>query len=214
MFWLFEGASLKIAKNLIRVTGVHQTLSLFYQKNLSNVAAEEALKLILGLNVCNLMQTMREDFINSQIDPEDRQDIVDDYVVENIRQLKEIVARDGAERMDKCTEIMEISEKLRAHWMGEEDHSGPGPRYYAVKDILRRLGNEQNHDLHDALFEFMYTQHRHFIHYFKVLLDPPTDAVPASGSGELNPEAVTPPDPAPGPTDPKGGDNEPDILGN
>jgi len=188
MFWLFEGASLKIAKNLIKVTGVQGTLSLFYQKNLSNIAPEEALKLILALNACNLMQTMREDFINKEIDPEDRQDIVDDYVVENIRQLTAIVARDGAERMDKCMEIMEVSEKLRAHWMGEEDHTGPGPRYYAVKDILRRLGNEANHDLHDALFEFMYTQHRHFIHYFKNLLEPADNPQP---TGELSVPEVT-----------------------
>jgi hypothetical protein len=206
MFWLFEGASLKIAKNLIKVTGVQNTLTLFYQKNLSNVAPEDALKLILALNSCNLMQTMREDFINKEIDPEDRQDIVEDYVVENIRQLAVIQARDGAERMDKCMEIMDVSEKLRSHWMGEEDHTGPGPRYYAVKDVLRRLGNETNHDLHDALFEFVYTQHRHFIHYFKNLLEPSEGPL---ATNEL-PVPELPIEPPVSPKDP--GEMDPNLL--
>ena len=183
MFSLFEGASLKIAKNLIQVTGVQEALTLFCQKKLPHMPPEEAMELILALNACNLMQTMREDFIDHEIGPEDRQDIVEDFVVENIRRSSLFKAGDGAERMEKCLAIMEISERLRAHWLGEEDHTGPGPRYYAVKDILRRLNSEENHDLHDALFEFVQSQCEHFIQYFKDLLDKPGAPDPSDGSG-------------------------------
>ena len=182
MFSLFEGASLKIAKNLIQVTGVQETLTLFCQKKLSHMPPEEAMELILALDACNLTQTMREGFIDREIGPEDRQDIVEDFIVENIRRSNLFKARDGAERMEKCLEITGISEKLRAHWLGEEDHTGPGPRYYAVKDILRRLNSEDNHDLHDALFEFTQTQCQHFIQYFRSLLDAPGSTDPSAGT--------------------------------
>ncbi len=172
MYFLFEGASLKIAKNLIQVTGVQETLKLFQQKNISNVGMGELLVQVLALNACNLVQTMKENFIDKEIDPEDQQDIADDYVVENLRMLGLINIRDGADLMDKCQDILGIAEKLRVYWTSEDDPKGPGPRYYCVKDVLRRLGNEKNLELHDALFEFMYTQHKHFIHYFRTLLDP------------------------------------------
>ena len=72
-----------------------------------------------------------------------------------------------------------LAEKYKVHWMEErEETGGPGPRYYCVKDLLRRLGNEKNYELHDALFEFVYLQHKHFIHYFNVLLDPVDAASP------------------------------------
>jgi hypothetical protein len=172
MYSLFEGASLKMAKNLIRVTGVQETLTLFREKNLSNVGMEELLIQVLSLNACNLFQTMKEDFVDREIDSEDQADIVDDYVIENLRMLGLANVKDGADLMEKCQDILGIAEKLQVYWTGEEDRKGPGPRYYCVKDVLRRLGNEKNFELHDALFEFMYTQHKHFIHYFKTLLDP------------------------------------------
>jgi len=172
MFSLFEGASLKIAKNLIKVTGVQESIVLFQEKNLSNVGREELFVQVLALNACNLFQTMKEDFIDKEIDAEDRQDIVDDYVVENLRLQNSIKLNDGAEIMEKCQVILGLSDKFRIHWMAEEDQNGPGPRYYCVKDILRKLGNEKNYELHDALFEFVYLQHKHFIHYFHVLLEP------------------------------------------
>ncbi len=172
MYFLFEGASLKIAKNLIQVTGVQETLKLFREKNISNVGMEELLIQVLALNACNLVQTMKEDFIDKEIDAEDQQDITDDYTVENLRRVGLIHIKDGADLMNKCQDILGIAEKLRTYWTSEEDPKGPGPRYYCVKDVLRRLGNEKNLALHDALFEFMYTQHKHFIHYFRTLLDP------------------------------------------
>ena len=192
MFSLFEGASLKIAKNLIQVTGVQDSFRMIQSKNLSAVGGAELLEQVLALNGCNLFQTMKEDFIDRQIDPEDRQDIVDDYIVENLRLQKAIPYRDGAELMDLCLAVQELAEKYKAHWTEErEEVGGPGPRYYCVKDLLRRLGNEKNYELHDSLFEFIYLQHKHFIHYFKVLLEP-IGPEPASAEGP-KPSADIPP---------------------
>ena len=151
MFTFFKGASLQIAKNLIKVTGVKESLALFEQNNLSNVGKEELLTQILALNSCNLLQTMKEDFINNEINPEDRQDVVDDYVVENLRNQSWVILKDGADLMDKCQEILGISEKFLVHWESVEDPTGPGPRFHCVKELLRKLGNEMNQELHDAL---------------------------------------------------------------
>jgi hypothetical protein len=196
MYSLFEGASLKIAKNLIRVTGIQDTFALFDEKNLSNVGMEELLIQVLALNACNLLQTMKEDFIDREIDSEDQQDIVDDYVVENLRMMGLSTIKDGADLMEKCQDILGIAEKLRIYWTDKEDAKGPGPRYYCVKDVLRRLGNEKNFALHDALFEFMYTQHSHFIHYFKTLLDP---IEPPAPGGSVPTVPSTSPAPSEGP---------------
>ena len=172
MFSLFQGASLKIAKNLIKVTGVQEGLGLFLKMNLSNVNPQELYIQMLSLNATNLLQTMKEDFIRKEIDSEDCQDIVDDYVVENLRHQKFIFVRDGAELMDKCQEIEGIAQKFRIHWMGEGEQTGPEPRYFCVMDVLRKLGNEKNHYLQDALYDFINHQHQHFTRYFQILLSP------------------------------------------
>ena len=192
MFSLFEGASLKIAKNLIKVTGVQETFQLIQNKNLTTVGAPELLEQILALNACNLFQTMKEEFIDRQIDPEDRQDIVDDYIVENLRLQRAIPYQDGGHLMDLCLKVQALSEKYKVHWLEDQEESGgPGPRYYCVKDLLRRLGNEKNYELHDALFEFVYLQHKHFIHYFKTLLEPVEAATEhAPGKGTAPGESV------------------------
>lgn len=172
MYSFFDGASLKVAKNLIHTTGVRESLALFMEKNIPNTASEELLKIVLALNACNLNQTMKEEFVERAIGPLDRQDIVDDYVVEILREQDWIAIQDGAERMDKGLEILDMAEKLQIHWINEDDTNGPGPRYYCVKDVLRRLGNDRNFELHDALFEFIYLQHKQFIDYFRQLLEP------------------------------------------
>lgn len=196
MFSLFEGASLKIAKNLIKVTGVQETLQIIQEKNLAAIGAQELHRQVLALNACNLFQTMKEDFIDREIDAEDRQDIVDDYVVENLRLQKAIPYQDGAQLMDLCLEVQTLAERYRIHWIEErEEAGGPGPRYYCVKDLLKRLGNEKNYELHDSLFEFTYLQHKHFIHYFKVLLDPiePVKAEEAPVTHPESPASQAPP---------------------
>jgi hypothetical protein len=172
MFSLFPGASLKIAKNLIKVTGVKDGLKLFLSMNLSNVNKTELYIQMLALNATNLLQTMKEDFISKEIDSEDSQDIVDDYVIENLRHQEFIPIRDGAELMDKCQEIEGYAQKFRIHWLGEGEQTGPEPRYFCVMDVLRKLGNEKNHFLQDTLFDFVTLQHQHFTHYFETLLKP------------------------------------------
>lgn len=173
MFSFFEGASLKIANNLIQVTHMKESLEIFISKDVSTTGYAELLKLVLALNTCNLVQTMKEEFIDKEIGAEDRQDIADDYVYESLQIQEWIKFADGAEHMDKCLAILDISENLGAHWVTNEDSMSPGPRYNCVKDVLRRLGNEKNHALQDAFFEFMYTQHGEFIKYFPLLLEPP-----------------------------------------
>jgi hypothetical protein len=172
MYILFEFASLRIAKNLIKVSRLSESLAIFEEKDKFNTPAPQLMELVLALNACNLIQTMKEDFISREIDPTDGEDIVEDYVIENLRLQSAIPVRDGAERMDRCLEILKIAEMLQAHWLREEEGKGPGPRYHCVKDVLRRLGGEKNLILHDRLFEFVYLQHDHFIRYFKTLLEP------------------------------------------
>jgi hypothetical protein len=172
MFSLFQGASLKIAKNLIKVTGVQEELNLFVKMNMNTVDHQVLLTQLLALNACNLSQTMKENFIATEIDSEDSQDIVDDYVVETLRHQQTLPIKDGADLMEKCQEIEGIAQKFRIHWMGEEGHNGPEPRYFCVMDVLRKFGNEKNHYLQDGLYDFITKQHEHFIHYFQILLTP------------------------------------------
>jgi len=172
MFKFFEGASLKFAMQLIQVTRVQESMAVIREKNLSQIGPEDLFKLTLALNACNLEQTMREDFIQKEIDPDDGQDIVDDYVVQNLRFQDWIPIRDGAERMEKCDEILETALKLGVHWDPSTVSKGADPRYLCVKDVLRRLGNEGNTALHHALLEFVNLHHKHFLHFFHVLLEP------------------------------------------
>lgn len=78
MYSLFEGASLKIAQNLIKVTDVREAVTLFLNKNLSTVNKQDLFIQLLALNACNLLQTMKEDFVSREISLEDSQDITDD----------------------------------------------------------------------------------------------------------------------------------------
>lgn len=171
MFTFFKGASLKIARNLIEITRLKDSFALFKEKDISLTGPSELIKLVLALNACNLIATMEEEFVAREISPEDRQDTVDDYVYEGLRVQSWVTFADGAQHMDLCMGILEVAGKLRSHWE-KGDPNGPGPRYYCVKDVLRRLGNEGNHDLQDALFEFTFTQHNEFIKYFHQLLTP------------------------------------------
>src|SRR5258708_3153221 len=98
MFTFFEGASFKIARNLIQVTGLRESLQFFQNHNISNVQPPEVLKLLLAADACNLLQTMKEDFIAREIDAEDLQDTVEDYLVENLKSQTLIPCQDGAER--------------------------------------------------------------------------------------------------------------------
>lgn len=174
MFSLELHESLKIAKKLIQNTGLNESLAILKEKyRLRDAEPEEILKLVLALSACNLMRTMKSEFITREIPEEDQQDIVDDYVVESLRRQVLLELRDGVERMEKCEAILGIARELQAFWNNTDDPKGPGPRYYCVKEVLRRLNDVTNYDLHDALFEFMYLQHKHYIDFFRELLKTP-----------------------------------------
>jgi hypothetical protein len=174
MLLLRNGDSLRIAKELIEKTGLQDSLILLESvKRSQTVPPGELLKLLLALSACNLVQTMQEEFIEKNLMPDDQLDIVDDYVVETLRRQRILVLEDGAQIMERCVDILYIVGELEIFWRNDDDPKGPGPRYYCVKEVLRRLGNEDNFSLRDTLFEFMYLQHKYFIDYFIKLLHLP-----------------------------------------
>jgi hypothetical protein len=173
MLILRKGDSLHIARELIEKTGLQDSLILLESvKRSTNVSPGELLKLLLALSACNLVQTMKEDFIDKEVLPDDQLDISDDYVAESLRRQNIVKMSDGAELMERCVEITYVVGELEIFWNNDDDPMGPGPRYYCVKEILRRLGNEENFPLRDSLFEFMYLQHKYFIDYFTKRLKP------------------------------------------
>lgn len=172
MLLLQTGDSLRIAKDLIEKTGLQDSLILLKSvKRAQVVPPAELLKLLVALSACNLVQTMQEENIEKNLMPEDQLDVVDDYVVETLRRQGIMVLEDGAQIMEKCVEILYIVGELEIFWRNDDDPKGPGPRYYCVKEVLRRLGNEENFPLRDSLFEFMYLQHKYFIDYFVNLIN-------------------------------------------
>ena len=174
MFLLDPHESLKIAKNLIQNTGLEASLAILKEKyHVRDVSPEKMLKLVLALSTCNLVRTMKSDFIAQEISEEDQQDIIDDYVVESLRRQVLLELKDGADKMEKCEAVLEVARELQAFWNNTDDPKGPGPRYYCVKEVLRRLDDTMNYDLHDALFEFMYLQHKHYIDFFREFLKTP-----------------------------------------
>jgi hypothetical protein len=185
MLILRNGDSLFIAKELIEKTGLQDSLILLESvKRSESVPPGDLLKLLLALSACNLVQTMKEEFIDQAILPDDQLDITDDYVAETLRRQNVLKMSDGAELMEICVQILYLVGELEIFWRNDEDPKGPGPRYYCVKEVLRRLGNEENFPLRDTLFEFMYLQHKHFIDYFTHRLKPagpPKNLAPEAG---------------------------------
>ena len=167
--------SLERAKKLIQVTSLEENLAFFKAKQSAiKVPAREVLKWVLAMSACNLVRTMKVEFVAAKIPAEDQQDVIDDYVVESLRRQKLLKLKDGAEQMEMCQEILKATVELENFWLkGDDDPNSPGPRYYCVKEVLRRLGDEKNFDLHDALFEFMYLQYKHFLDYFRSFLQDP-----------------------------------------
>lgn len=172
MYILFAGASLKIAKNLIQTTGMKGCWAPFLEKSRGILDKEKLLKEILGLNTCNLSQTMKETAVDREIDAEDRQDLLDDYIVENLRLQDWISLRDGADRMAKCQEIEAVWERLRPHFNRTREAQGFKPRLEAVRDVMRHLGPGAPEPLEEALLEFVESHHRLFTGYFRALLEP------------------------------------------
>jgi hypothetical protein len=175
MFFAKKSQSLEIAQRIIKNTGLDENLGIIKQKkHVGAVESTEFLKLIMALSTCNLVQTMKADFIVEAFPPEALADITRDYILESLRKQDVVrLSKDGMEEMRPS--IMGIVGELQGFWKEEEDPqgSGPGPRYYCVKEILGRIGGQTNYVLHDALFELMYLQHRHYIKCFQEILAKP-----------------------------------------
>ena len=172
MYILFASASLKIAKDIIRATGIRECWGPFLEKSQGTIEKRKLLREILGLNVCNLAQAMKETSVEREIDAEDRQDLLDDYIVENLRLQDWITFVDGAERMGTCQEIEAVWERLRPHFSRTREAQGFKPTLEAVRDVMRHLGADDNKPLQAVLLEFFENQHRIFTGYFRGLLEP------------------------------------------
>ncbi len=173
MFIMTPGESLVMAKKLIQKTGLEESLVILNQQTPKNILPDELLKWTLAMSACNLTQTMLEDFVAQEIVEEDRQDIIDDYVVESLRHQTIVPILDGADRMEKCQEILARAAGLQVFWENNGENPSPRPRYFCAKEVLIQLGNPLSDSLHDSLYEFMYLQHKYFIDFFRDILKPP-----------------------------------------
>ena len=169
--------SLDIAKQVIKNTGLDENLGILKQKSHAH-SAESAkyLQLVMALSATNLVQTLKADFIVREIPAPIREAIVRDYVLESLKQ-QDLVRLGRPEMEEILKKVLEVVKDLNLFWDEQEDPQGggPGPRYYCVKEVLRRMGGDVNYPLHDALFELMYLQYRHYLKYFQKRLSQPVD---------------------------------------
>jgi hypothetical protein len=191
MYLLFPGASHKIAKNLIQVTGTQEIWTILRRQSTAKAPPRHLWKEILGLNVCNLAQTMLEESADRELDPEDRQDILEDFVMEILRTEKWVPTKDGAERMELCMEVLEVAERLKVHFNRTRVAQGLKARPEAVRDLLNSLGLETEMGLQKTLLGLVETQHQRFTDYFKTLFEP--FAVEQEKGPESAPEVVVSP---------------------
>ncbi len=173
MFFEQKSNSLEIARGIIKNTGLDENLGILKRKKQPiSIESKEFLKLVMSLCACNLVQTMKADFIAEEINGQNSDDIIKDYILESFR-TQDLVKLNKSEAEEKRLAVMAIVRELEGFWDEKEDPhgSGPGPRYYCVKEILKRMGVQPNYDLHDALFELMYLQYKHYIKFFRGFLD-------------------------------------------
>ena len=189
MYLFFTGASLKIARDLIRTTGIGEYWGPLLEKSKWHGGKGKLLTEILGLNACNLAQTMKETSVDKEIDAEDRQDLLDDYIMENLRLQNWVALRDGSERMGKWQEILVVWERLRPHFNRTREAQGFKPRLEAVRDVMRHLGTGANVPFEEALLEFVESQHRLFKGYIMALLEPfSVEDLPAEPEPPVEPQ--------------------------
>jgi hypothetical protein len=163
-------SGLDIARKLVKVTGIQETIEILQKiKNPDPSRTGEYFKLVLALSDCNLVQTLKEDIIASEFEREFLDSVIRDYVFECIRVLATVRMSDDQEVETFRTAVQGISKDLQEFWKDEEElrSGGPGPRYYCVKEVLKRLNDEGDFDVHDALFEHMYLEHKNIIDLFR-----------------------------------------------
>ena len=167
-------SSLDIARRLVKVTGIKETLEILQKiKNPDPSRTGEYFKLILALSDCNLSQTLKEDTITSSFEREFLDSVIRDYIFECIRVLTPVRMSDAKAVEVFRTAVQDVSKDLQDFWKDEEElrSGGPGPSYYCVKEVLKRLNDEGDYDVHDALFEHMYLEHKNIIDLFRELIE-------------------------------------------
>jgi hypothetical protein len=163
-------SSLDIARKLVKVTGIQETLEILQEiKDPDPSRTGEYFKLVLALSDCNLVQTLKEDIFASEFEREFLDSVIRDYIFECIRVLATVRMSDAQEVETFRTAVQGISKVLQEFWKDEEElrSGGLGPRYYCVKEVLKRLNDEGDFDVHDALFEHMYLEHKNIIDLFR-----------------------------------------------
>jgi hypothetical protein len=167
--------SLDIAKQVIKNTGLDENLGILKQKNhVHRTEPFQYLKLIMALSTTNLVQTLKTDFIVKEIPQATLEEVVRHYVEESLKQ-QALLKLKKPEMEDMLRGVMAVVADLDRFWTDREDIGGPGPRYFCVKEVLKRMGGAENFPLHDALFELMYLQYRHYLKYFQQLLSQPEE---------------------------------------
>jgi len=169
LFFNQKSDSLTIAREIIKNTGLFENLDILKEKKHQGSATpREVLKQVMALSTCNLVQTMKADFLDGEFSPKEQEEILRHYILESFRKQDLFSLGDKEETEALRLETLDIVDEFQSFWTDEDPQgSGPGPRYFCVKEVLRRLGGETDHDLHDALFELMYLQYQHYLKFFR-----------------------------------------------
>jgi hypothetical protein len=173
MIFVKKSAALRIAQRIVENTGLDGNLGIFTEQKYTGPAeTAELLKLVMALSACNLVQSMKADFIVKGFSQESLGEITRDFVLESLREQKLVPLEGKKAAGEMRLEIMKVVGELQEIWKKEEEGqgAGSGPRYYCVKEVLQRLGGKVNYGLQDALFALMCFRHQYYIRYFKEIL--------------------------------------------
>ena len=117
--------SLTIAKQIIKNTGLDENLGILKQKKYEvPLPPKDILKIVMALCTCNLVQTMKADFVTEKFSEKQREAITKDYVLESFRN-QDLIIFSGKEEADQLRlSVMAIVEELQRYWKGTEDLKG------------------------------------------------------------------------------------------
>jgi hypothetical protein len=162
-----KSAAEETAQALLKLTGVPEALAVLEKRKDPGTAwPVERVHLVTALGVCNLARTLAAEPISRGMDAETREALVEAFLVGLLKRQKTVKVKDGDDLEGHCKAVRAIVAELASFW--ETDPTGPGPRYYCVKEVLKRLGGtDPDYVVHDALFEMMYLCHKRYLDYFR-----------------------------------------------
>jgi hypothetical protein len=167
-----KNSSQEIAEMLLKLSELPALFEqLQVKKGRNPEMAQKILQIILAMSACNLVQTLKTDFLVSKLSPEKREAILRDYILQAFRSQTLVKFKNEAELNEKRQLVMGIVSELQKPWNENEDShgSGPGPRYFCAKATLSMFGADPDFELHDALFEHMYLKYKLYIDFLKTL---------------------------------------------